>query len=70
MNLWIHRRLSKLRPSDGESVRTCGHPNPAHYFFNAADPMNRLRWLALCRECFANHGHEPEVAVAVETEAA
>ena len=61
--MWIHRRLSKLRPSDGDNVRTCGHQHASYFFFNAADSMNNLRWLALCEPCFASHGHQPELAI-------
>ncbi len=61
MNLWIHRRNSKLRPGVDDSLRTCGHSNAIYFFFRADDPVDRMRWLALCRSCFAQHRHEPDV---------
>jgi hypothetical protein len=70
MNVWVHRKLSKLRPTNGEGVRTCGHSMAENYFFNASDRIDGLRWIALCRHCFVSHGHEPEIAVGVEREAA
>lgn len=68
--IWIHRRHSRLRPAERDDVRTCGHANANHFFFDATSPVSRLRWIALCRECFIQFGHTPEVAIRVETEAA
>jgi hypothetical protein len=70
MSLWIHRRLSRLRPVADDSVKTCGHSSPTHYLFDATSQVDRMRWLALCRECFVLHAHQPEVAVGVPMEAA
>lgn len=64
--IWIHRRLSKLGPAEGDVVMRCGHAHATHFFFNAADRMNNLRWIALCRQCFIAHAHEPEIAVRAE----
>jgi hypothetical protein len=61
--MWTYRRFSKLRPSNGDSVQTCGHSNASHFFFDATDHIDHLRWIALCQSCFVAHGHEPEVAV-------
>lgn len=61
--VWIHRRFSRLGPAEGDVVMRCGHSNATHYFFNAADSVNNLQWLALCQSCFIAHGHEPEIAV-------
>ena len=65
-DVWIHRRLSKLRPSSGDDVRTCGHQQASYFFFNAADSMNDLHWIGLCRQCFTQHAHEPKSAVTAE----
>ena len=68
--LWLHRRLSKLRPREGDVVSNCGHKHAAYFFFDGRDPINHLRWLALCRECFVRFGHCPEDAIRTEVEAA
>jgi len=69
VNLWIHRRNSKLRPGPNDAVKSCGHEQANHFFFNANDPISGLRWLALCRSCFIQNAHQPEIAIR-ETEAA
>jgi hypothetical protein len=69
MNLWIHRRNSKLRPGPNDAVKSCGHQHAVYFLFDATSPMNHLRWIALCRPCFVAHGHEPEIAVGIEVEA-
>lgn len=63
MNLWIHRKFSKLRPGADDSVKTCGHQHAVWFFFDATSPLDRMRWIGLCQSCFVLYAHEPETAV-------
>lgn len=65
MSLWIHRRNSKLRPNDGDDVRTCGHQHAVYFLFDAASAVDRMKWICLCRPCFVAHAHEPEAAIEI-----